>query len=64
MQRKGGDLIVLNNLHEEGAGFAVDTNIVSLIDARGEVLALPKMSKIAVADRILDWVRDEGASRS
>lgn len=63
LRRKGGDLIVLNNLHEEGAGFAVDTNIVSLIDARGEVLALPKMSKMAVADRILDWVRDEGAPR-
>ncbi|MFT5089202.1 MAG: phosphopantothenoylcysteine decarboxylase/phosphopantothenate--cysteine ligase [Candidatus Latescibacterota bacterium] len=58
--RKGGDLIVLNNLHDEGAGFAVDTNIVSLIDARGQVNSLPKMSKLAVADRILDWVRDEG----
>ncbi len=64
LTRKNGDLVVLNNLRDEGAGFAVDTNIVSLIDKRGEVVALPKMSKVAVADRILDWVRDEGAPRS
>jgi len=64
LARKGGDLVVLNNLHEEGAGFAVDTNIVSLIDAEGAVVTLPKMSKLAVADHILDWVRDEGGPRS
>ena len=51
------DLIVLNNLNESGAGFGVDTNVVTLIDG-GEVEPLPKMSKLEVADRILDWVKD------
>ena len=51
------DLIVLNNLNESGAGFGVDTNVVTLIDG-GEAEPLPKMSKLEVADRILDWVKD------
>ena len=54
LERKNCDLIVLNNLGEEGAGFAVDTNIVTLIDASGRVQPLAKMSKLDVADRILD----------
>jgi phosphopantothenoylcysteine decarboxylase/phosphopantothenate--cysteine ligase len=56
LKRKKCDMIVLNNLHEKGAGFAVDTNIVTFIDAQGHETELPKMSKLAVADRILDWV--------
>ncbi len=56
-QRKNCDLIVLNDLGQEGAGFAVDTNVVTLIDDRGGEEALPKMSKAEVADRILDWLR-------
>ena len=51
------DLIVLNNLNESGAGFGVDTNVVTLIDG-GAAEPLPKMSKLEVADRILDWVKD------
>ncbi len=54
--RKGGDLIALNNLYDEGAGFAVDTNVVTLLDAEGHIEKLPKMSKVGVADRILDWL--------
>ena len=54
---KGGDLIVLNMLNDEGAGFAGDTNRVTLIDVEGQEEALPLLSKSAVADRILDWVR-------
>jgi phosphopantothenoylcysteine decarboxylase/phosphopantothenate--cysteine ligase len=55
--RKNADLIVLNNLTEAGAGFATDTNVVTLIDAQTET-PLPLMSKMAVADRILDAVGD------
>ena len=55
--RKGGDLIVLNMLSDEGAGFALDTNRVTFIDADGDEQALPLLSKVAVADRILDWVQ-------
>ncbi|HCL26833.1 MAG TPA: bifunctional phosphopantothenoylcysteine decarboxylase/phosphopantothenate--cysteine ligase CoaBC [Candidatus Latescibacteria bacterium] len=55
--RKNADLIVLNNLTEAGAGFATDTNVVTLMDAQTET-PLPLMSKMAVADRILDAVGD------
>ncbi len=51
------DLIVLNDLNVSGAGFGVDTNVVTLIDG-DEAEPLPKMSKLEVADRILDWVID------
>jgi phosphopantothenoylcysteine decarboxylase/phosphopantothenate--cysteine ligase len=57
LRRKQADLIVLNNLTDEGAGFAVDTNIVTMIDPQGKIEKLPKMSKQAVGDRILDRVR-------
>jgi phosphopantothenoylcysteine decarboxylase/phosphopantothenate--cysteine ligase len=57
--RKGGDLIVLNMLRDEGAGFAVDTNRVTFIDTEGREQMLPLLSKLAVADRILDWVQTQ-----
>ncbi len=58
LEEKHLDLIVLNDLNVAGAGFGVDTNVVTLIDAGGEAESLPKMSKLEVAERILDWVRD------
>lgn len=54
--RKGLHLIVANDVTAEGAGFAVDTNRVTLIDASGEAEQLPLLSKREVADRILDRV--------
>lgn len=59
LQRKNLDLIVLNELHVEGAGFGVDTNVVTLISANGDEKALPLMSKHDVADHILDWLEKE-----
>lgn len=53
---KGCDLIVANDVSEQGAGFGVDTNRVQLLYASGEVDALPLMPKADVADRILDAV--------
>ncbi len=61
LTHKGGDLIALNNLRDEGAGFAVDTNVLTLIDRMGKEVQLPKMSKLDAADQILDWVRAERA---
>jgi len=58
LKRKNFDLIVLNNLRDEGAGFAVDTNLVTLIDARGGIESLPLMPKVTVADHLLDRTRD------
>ena len=57
MQKLAGknlDMIVANNLSEEGAGFAGDTNIVTLIDRKGNLEKLPKMSKEALAHQIVD----------
>ena len=61
LARKGGDLIALNNLRDEGAGFAVDTNVLTLIDRMGKEVQLPKMSKLDASDQILDWVRADRA---
>ncbi len=56
LNEKNLDLIVLNELNVEGAGFAVDTNVVTLIEPHREPVALPLMSKRDVADRILEWL--------
>ncbi|HLH76684.1 MAG TPA: bifunctional phosphopantothenoylcysteine decarboxylase/phosphopantothenate--cysteine ligase CoaBC [Candidatus Binataceae bacterium] len=56
LQRKKLDLIVANDVTAEGAGFAVDTNIVTLIDPSGRVEPHPKLSKDEVANLILDRV--------
>jgi phosphopantothenoylcysteine decarboxylase/phosphopantothenate--cysteine ligase len=53
---KNLDLIVANDVTAEGAGFDHDTNVVALISRDGRDLALPKMSKSEVAQRILDEV--------
>lgn len=49
------DLIVANDVTKAGAGFDVETNEVTLVDAQGEA-PLPMMSKDAVAAAILDRV--------
>ena len=56
LKEKNADLIVANDVTAEGAGFDVDTNIVSLFARDGRDLPLPKMTKREVAHRILDEV--------
>jgi len=56
LKRKGLDLIVANDVTQEGAGFQVDTNIVTLIGSDGHSQSHPQMSKDAVADLILDRI--------
>ena len=56
LKEKNLDLIIANNVKEPGAGFAVDTNIVTIIDNKGTLEALPKMSKDEVAWKVLDRV--------
>jgi phosphopantothenoylcysteine decarboxylase/phosphopantothenate--cysteine ligase len=53
---KNADLIVANDVSAEGAGFDHDTNIVTLFSRDGRDLALPRMTKTEVAQRILDEV--------
>lgn len=53
LEKKHADMIVANHLKEEGAGFGVDTNIVTII-TKDQVIPLEKMSKESVAHHILD----------
>ena len=55
LEKKRLDMIVANNLREEGAGFGVATNRVTLITPEGEE-ALPLLSKEETAHRVLDAV--------
>jgi phosphopantothenoylcysteine decarboxylase/phosphopantothenate--cysteine ligase len=50
------DLICANDVSASDAGFAVDTNRVTILDAQGGAEELPLMSKYDVAQRILDRV--------
>jgi phosphopantothenoylcysteine decarboxylase/phosphopantothenate--cysteine ligase len=51
------DIIAANDVTSEGAGFDVDTNIITLLTRDNtEPVALPLMSKLEVAHRILDEV--------
>ena len=54
--QKSLDLIVLNDLNAAGAGFAVDTNVVTFFDREGNRKAFDRASKLDVSDLILDWV--------
>jgi len=56
LQEKDADLIVANDVTAAGAGFDVDTNVVTLFARDGRDVALPKLTKREVADRILDEV--------
>jgi phosphopantothenoylcysteine decarboxylase / phosphopantothenate---cysteine ligase len=51
---KDADMIVANDVTAEGAGFDVETNIVTLFSRDGRDLALSRMHKSDVAHRILD----------
>jgi phosphopantothenoylcysteine decarboxylase / phosphopantothenate---cysteine ligase len=51
---KNADLIVANDVTAEGAGFTVDTNVVTFFARDGREVILPKLSKAEVAQRILD----------
>ena len=56
MQAKNLDMIVLNSLQDQGAGFGVDTNKVTLLYPDGTQKKLPLKSKEEVADAIIDAI--------
>jgi phosphopantothenoylcysteine decarboxylase/phosphopantothenate--cysteine ligase len=56
LERKGLDLIVVNDALEPGAGFEKDTNRVALLGRDGTRQILPLQSKRGVAEAILDRV--------
>ncbi len=55
LEKKNLDLLVANDVTQEGSGFDVDTNVVTLLGRDGAATPLPLMSKDAVAERICDW---------
>ncbi|MCB0789386.1 MAG: phosphopantothenoylcysteine decarboxylase, partial [Flavobacteriales bacterium] len=55
-ERKGLDLVVLNSLQDEGAGFGHATNKVTLVTRDKDPERLPLLPKAEVARRILDAI--------
>lgn len=56
LAEKNLDFIVANDVTAEGAGFAVSTNIASIIHRGGEVETFDMMSKSALAEKIIERV--------
>ncbi len=56
LRSKGIDLVVANDVSQEGIGFESDDNQVLLLDRWGGAVELPRMSKIDVAGAILDRI--------
>ncbi len=63
MKKKNMDIIVANDVTKEGAGFGHDTNIIKILSPEGGIENIPLMSKMEVADRILDRVKKIITSR-
>ncbi|QDX95114.1 bifunctional phosphopantothenoylcysteine decarboxylase/phosphopantothenate--cysteine ligase CoaBC [Brevibacillus laterosporus] len=57
MLRKNLDMIVANDVLQDGAGMGVDTNIVTIYQQDQEPIHLDKMSKRDVAERLLDVMK-------
>jgi phosphopantothenoylcysteine decarboxylase / phosphopantothenate---cysteine ligase len=58
LAEKNLDMVVANDVSQSGAGFNVDTNIARLLYRDGSTEDLPLMGKSALADVILDRIRD------
>ena len=54
LARKNADMIVANDVTQEGAGFDTDTNVVTIYTRDNREQSLPKMTKSEVAEKILD----------
>jgi phosphopantothenoylcysteine decarboxylase/phosphopantothenate--cysteine ligase len=54
LHEKNLDMVVANNVAEDGSGFDGDTNIATIVDRSGATRSLPLMSKDDLADCIYD----------
>lgn len=54
LEQKNCDLMVLNDVTREGAGFGSDSNEVWIVSRGGEVVHLPLQSKSEISSRLLD----------
>jgi phosphopantothenoylcysteine decarboxylase / phosphopantothenate---cysteine ligase len=56
LDRKGVDLLVVNDVSAPGVGFEHDTNEVTILSRQGGMISVPLRSKREVADAVLDAV--------
>ncbi len=56
LKEKNLDMIVMNDVTQKGAGFNVDTNIITIINKKGLATEYPQMQKIEAADVILNKI--------
>jgi phosphopantothenoylcysteine decarboxylase/phosphopantothenate--cysteine ligase len=54
LEKKNADIIVLNSLNDAGAGFALDTNRISILHRDGQVREFETKPKEQVAKDIID----------
>lgn len=64
LERKGLDLIVINDALEPGAGFETETNRVTIVGRDGACLDVPLQQKSDVAEVVLDEVEKRIARRA
>jgi phosphopantothenoylcysteine decarboxylase/phosphopantothenate--cysteine ligase len=57
LNSKGADLIILNSLQEEGAGFGTDTNKITIFEKGGKKTSFPLKTKAAVAADIVAYIQ-------
>lgn len=58
LSAKGLDAICVNDLTQQGAGFGIDTNIITMLFADGSVKELPLMSKDEAASGIFKAIAE------
>ncbi len=56
LRQKNADLVVLNSLRDEGAGFGGDSNVVTILDKHGGQKRLAKASKSEIAKQIWNHI--------
>ena len=56
LEKKNLDLIVLNSLNDEGAGFGYDTNKITVVDCSGNVTPYKLKKKNEVADDVFKHI--------
>jgi phosphopantothenoylcysteine decarboxylase/phosphopantothenate--cysteine ligase len=59
LKEKNADAIILNSLNDEGAGFAHDTNKITIFEKNGTETAFPLKSKqqlaVDIVEKIIEW---------
>ena len=56
MHKKNTDLIVMNSIKDDGAGFETETNKISILDKDNKLSTFELKSKTLVAKDIVDYI--------